>query len=414
MGKRLWVAIGLALAIAGCSTPKTASSVLQGAQDRMGHVSSIQYSGTGVNGFFGQALTAGQEWPRRELSSYARTINYDQRSASDKMGFAQPVFGGQQQNAHVNGDKAWNIGQSGPNPRLAAAEERQLHIWLTPHGFLKEAIAADDATLSQEEGGADVISFTALGKFRVSGTIDVQNLVTSVATTIANPVLGDTDLVATYSDYKDFSGVQFPTKILIVQGGFPVWDLTITNVTPNAPFDLPVPEAVQAATIPPVRAVSTKVADGVWQRDRRFPSQRRRGIRRVPRDCGSAVERRALAGGVGGGQEAGAEQAGAVRADHPSSLDHSGGLRTYVAEGATVVTHQSNVPYFERTLTAPATLVPDMQAKSPKAAQLPGRVGQVRHYRRQADDRGLRDLRRHPHQRVHAHLSSSAEDPSGS
>ena len=26
-------------------------------------------------------------------------------------------------------------------------------------------------------------------------------------------------------------------------------------------------------------------------------------------------------------------------------FDHSGGLRTYVAEGATVVTHQSNVPY---------------------------------------------------------------------
>jgi glyoxylase-like metal-dependent hydrolase (beta-lactamase superfamily II) len=37
-------------------------------------------------------------------------------------------------------------------------------------------------------------------------------------------------------------------------------------------------------------------------------------------------------------------------------FDHSGGLRTYVAEGATVVTHQSNVPYFEKTLTAPATL----------------------------------------------------------
>ena len=48
-------------------------------------------------------------------------------------------------------------------------------------------------------------------------------------------------------------------------------------------------------------------------------------------------------------------------------FDHSGGLRTYVAEGATIVTHQSNVPYFEKTTTAPATIAPDMQAKSPKA-----------------------------------------------
>ena len=27
--------------------------------------------------------------------------------------------------------------------------------------------------------------------------------------------------MATYSDYKDFSGVQFPTKIVVTQGGFP-------------------------------------------------------------------------------------------------------------------------------------------------------------------------------------------------
>ena len=53
-------------------------------------------------------------------------------------------------------------------------------------------------------------------------------------------------------------------------------------------------------------------------------------------------------------------------------FDHSGGLRTYVAAGATVVTHQSNVPYFEKTLTAPAILVPDMQSKSGRKPSLQG------------------------------------------
>ena len=66
-----------------------------------------------------------------------------------------------------------------------------------------------------------MISFTALGKYKVDGTIDAQNHVTRVETKIPNPVMGDTDVVATYSDYKDFSGVQFPTKILVEQGGFP-------------------------------------------------------------------------------------------------------------------------------------------------------------------------------------------------
>ena len=79
-----------------------------------------------MNAFFGQALTAGQEWPRREMSSYTRSINYEQRSARDEMNFAQPTFGGQQQNTQVNGDKAWNVGPNGPAPQLATAEERQL------------------------------------------------------------------------------------------------------------------------------------------------------------------------------------------------------------------------------------------------------------------------------------------------
>src|SRR5205807_1019357 len=48
-------------------------------------------------------------------------------------------------------------------------------------------------------------------------------------------------------------------------------------------------------------------------------------------------------------------------------FDHSGGLRTYVAEGASVVTHASNTAFFEKTFMAPATIVPDAQAKARKA-----------------------------------------------
>ena len=132
MNKRLWLVTGLAVVITGCSAAKDANSVLQDAQEAMGTVSSIQYSGTGMSGDFGQSLTAGQEWPRRELSSFTRSVSYDQRAARQELNFAQPVFGGQQQNAQVSGDKAWNVGLRGPVSRPGAAEERQLQIWLTP------------------------------------------------------------------------------------------------------------------------------------------------------------------------------------------------------------------------------------------------------------------------------------------
>jgi glyoxylase-like metal-dependent hydrolase (beta-lactamase superfamily II) len=372
MDKKLWLAVGLALAIAGCSTTKDANGVLQDAQTAMGNVNSIQYSGTGMNAFFGQALTAGQEWPRRELSSFTRAVNYEQRSGRDELNFAQPTFGGQQQNAQVNGDKAWNMGPNGPVPQLAAAEERQLQIWLTPHGFIKGAIAAGDATLTTPTEGTNVISFTALGKYKVDGTIDAQNLVTKVETKVPNPVLGDTDLVATYSDYKDFGGVQFPTKILVEQGGFPVWDLTVANVTPNAPLDVPIPETVQAATVAPVQTASTKLADGVWH----ITGGSHHSVLVEFNDYlavaeAPLTEERSLAVLAEAKKLVPNKPVRYVLTTH-HHFDHTGGLRTYVAEGATVVTHQSNVPFLENALAAPATIAPDTQAKSMKRPTFQG------------------------------------------
>ena len=370
MAKTWWLATGLALTVA-CSGAKDTGSVLRDAESAMGAVTSIQYSGTGMNAFFGQALTAGEAWPRRDLAGYTRTINYEQRAAREELNFAQPVFGGQQQNTQVNGDKAWNVGPNGPASQPAAADERQLHIWLTPHGFLKAAAAATDATMTEDEGSRR-ISFTTLGKYKVEGAIDGQNHVTRVATQVPNPVLGDTDLVATYSDYRDFGGVQFPGKILVEQGGFPLWDLTITSVTPNAALDLPVPDAVANATIAPVQTMSTQLAPGVWHvtggshHSVVVAFDEYVAVAEAPLD-----EQRSTAVLAEVKKLAPDKPVRYVLTTH-HHFDHIGGLRTYAAEGATIVTHQSNVDYLEKTLTAPATISPDMQAKSPRMPMLHG------------------------------------------
>jgi len=308
------------------------------------------------------------------MSSFTRAVNYEQRSARDEMNFAQPTFGGQQQNTQVNGDKAWNVGPNGPAPQLATAEERQVAIWLTPHGFLKGAASANDVVLSGTEG-ASVISYTAHGKYKLEGTIDAQSHVTKVATKIPNPVMGDTDLIATYSDYKDFSGVKFPTKILVEQGGFPLWDLNVTSVTPNAPVDLPVPEAVASATLPAVQATSTKLANGVWHvtggshHSLVVEFNDHLAVIEAPLD-----EARSEAVIAEARKLVPKKPLKYVLTTH-HHFDHSGGLRTYVAEGATIITHQSNVPYFQKTLIAPATLSPDTQSKAAKMPTLQGVTG---------------------------------------
>jgi glyoxylase-like metal-dependent hydrolase (beta-lactamase superfamily II) len=370
MNNKLWPVIVTCLATAACS--KTAQSVLSDAQDAMGSVNSIRYSGAGANGNFGQALLAGKEWPRRDLTSYSRTINYTQKSASEEIVFAQPVFGGQRQNPVVNGDKAWNVTPNGPVAQPAAAEGRQLRIWLSPHGFIKGAMDSGNAMLSAGSDGSSVVTFKALGKYDVAGTIDGQGMVTKVETKLPDPVLGDTPVTAAYSDYKDYNGVKFPSKIVETQGGSMVLDLTVNNVQPNASADFAVPAPVQSATVPPVTVMSTKLADGVWH----VTGGSHHSLVVGFNDFIAVVEAplnedRSLPVIAEAKKLVPNKPIRYVISTH-HHFDHSGGLRSYVAEGATVVTHESNKSYFEQTFKAPATLVPDVQAKSPKAPTIQG------------------------------------------
>src|SRR5262249_19708594 len=49
-----------------------------------------------------------------------------------------------------------------------------------------------------------------------------------------------------------------------------------------------------------------------------------------------------------------------------SHIDHSSGLRAFVAEGTTILTYQSNKAYLEKTLSLPHTLNPDKAQQNGK------------------------------------------------
>jgi glyoxylase-like metal-dependent hydrolase (beta-lactamase superfamily II) len=52
--------------------------------------------------------------------------------------------------------------------------------------------------------------------------------------------------------------------------------------------------------------------------------------------------------------------------------DHSGGLRGVVAAGIPILTHEVNIPFYQKMLRNPATLEPDQLAKNPRAPILEG------------------------------------------
>ena len=58
-----------------------------------------------------------------------------------------------------------------------------------------------------------------------------------------------------------------------------------------------------------------------------------------------------------------------------SHFDHAGGLRTYAAEGATIVTQAGNIPYYQQVWSNPRTIAPDRLARSGRTPVFEGIVG---------------------------------------
>ena len=373
----------LLLVAAGCGEPAGTLNAARAAL-HADTTRSITFSGSGRWYQFGQSPSAELPWPPFDVSTYTATIDYDAPAARVEMTRLQVVEPGRERptpveqrvDQYVNGMSAWNLPvppataapgpPPAPQPQPAAIEERVMEIWTTPHGFLRAA-AANNATSAATAGGSTV-SFTVNGTHRYVGTINAQNQVTAVETWIDNPVLGDTPVQFTYSDYREIGGVSFPGRIVRTQGGHPVLEISVSSVTANSPTSFPVPTDVASATTPRVTVTSESLAPGVhYLRGGSHHSVAVEQADHVVVVEAPQNEARSLAV-IAKIKETipGKPIRYLVNTHH--HFDHSGGLRTYVDEGATIVTHQSNKAFYERAWAAPRSLAPDRLAQSKKAA----------------------------------------------
>jgi glyoxylase-like metal-dependent hydrolase (beta-lactamase superfamily II) len=340
-------------------------------------VKSIQYAGSGVNFQVGQNYSPDLPWPRFIVKSYTRAVNYETAALRDELvrlqgedpprgGGGQPVRGEQRQIFVLNGDVTWTVAGDVVNPTPVALIERQLQLWTTPHGVVKAA-TANKATVQGR-----VISFTVPGKYRVKATIDGQNMVERIDAVAPHAVLGDVPVEIRYSDYRDFSGVKFPTKIKQTIGAHPALELTVSDVQPNVAVDLPVPDPVRQTPAPYARVTSQMVAEGVW-----FLSGGSHNSALIEmKDHLILVESplnedRAVAVLAEVKNLVANKPIKYVVATH-HHFDHTGGLRAVAAEGAAVIAHEVNKAFLDKVLTAPATVSPDRLAKSGKKSTVEG------------------------------------------
>jgi len=341
-----------------------------------GSLKSIQVTASGVNYQVGQNAAPSLPWPKFNVKSFTRSVNYETASLRDELvrtqaedpprgGGGQPVRGEQRQHFALSGDHAWNVVGDVATPAPITLADRQFQLWATPHGVVKAALAGNPTVAGR------VIALSAPGRYSLRATLDDRWLVEKVEGLVANPVLGDIPVVITYGEYKDFAGVKFPTKIRQSAGGAPSLDVTVTDVQPNAAVAVAVPDPVRnarAATY--YSTVATQmVADGVWY----LTGGSHHSVVIEMKDHVIVVEgplndQRALAVLAETRKLVPSKPIRYVVNSH-HHFDHSGGLRAFAAEGVTIVTHEVNRPFYERAFAVPATVSPDHLARAGRPAR---------------------------------------------
>lgn len=365
--------LALLAALAGAWVSVAAQGdLIQDAARAMGasNLQSIQYSGTGSIFLVGQAPGPGAPWPRFELAKYVASVNYEpavMREETVRRDVDFPPRGG--------GAGPFNpkTGQGGMRPipgdvmqsvvRDGRTEAGLLQIWMTPHGFIKGAVANNAKVKGR------TISF-AVGRHIVTGTLNDQNLVESIETRIANNILGDVPVRLAFSGYQDFSGITFPSRIVQTQAGHPTLDLNVSDVQPNstAANELSVsgpPPAARPSS--PVTTEPQKIVDGVWFLDGGAPMSvlvefsDHVVILEAPQN-----DDRTQATIAAVTQLLPTKPIRYVVNTH-HHFDHSGGVRGYVAAGIPILTHEKNKSYWERILQNPFTLEPDRLARASRS-----------------------------------------------
>jgi glyoxylase-like metal-dependent hydrolase (beta-lactamase superfamily II) len=377
--RKLGLIAALAAFVMGFTGPVAAQSLDQLAK-AMGadKVKTVQIKGQGFYYHLGGSALADEPWPKFNLKSYDFTANYETASAVIDLtltqfldpprgaGF-QPIRGELMRRARISGDVGWGInrrGRTGPSRSTAPA----IHaLWTSPHGVIKaaEAAGAKVAVDRSNDGNAYHVDIAKPGAFKARAHFGPDGLLRRVDARLADEVLGDMRAVTTYSDYKQVDGINFPTRMTLSYGPHPALEVRFTDVKFNQPADIQPPKGLKPRR---ERVRADKVAEGVW-----YMTGGSHHSVAIEMADHVIVYEAPLSSARGEAVIAAVKKTipgkpirTVINSHH--HFDHSGGLRAFVAEGATIVTHRTNKPFYVKAYAAPRTLRPDRMAREGRMA----------------------------------------------
>ena len=393
------LALGLAHVVmfAGNAIAQDAKTVIANAQKALGDVKSITYSGSAKDVAFQQCGAnkadmncRGTHDPMRPIDNYVRVIDLS-APLSRATGVTNNIGAGGSTTIVPGGTFVQQV--TAQQADVSQPWNQSLELYLTPWGFLKGA-AENNATVTKRSGHT-VLTWSPKvmapsGKpYTISGYVDGKNMIDRVETAFGENIMGDMQIVQTYSGWKDFGGGAIaPAKITQTRGGWPFFEVNVTSAKAN-PADVatiavpPPPPAGRGGPggggpgrgpAPALMVTTDKLGDGLWKLTTGAGSYDSIIVEfkdyLMMLEAGQS-EARALAYLAEIKKLVPNKPIRYVWNSHPHS-DHTGGLPTLVAEGATIVTQKNNVAFLEKALNTPRTLLNDTLAKNPKKAKVEG------------------------------------------
>jgi hypothetical protein len=385
MKSLLVLAIGLLAACAQTPPERQvidAAAAALGGKDRLLAVRTLTIDGEGSAPNLGQNLVPDGDLPVWKITEFTRTIDpANARMRMQQVRTAQFLFAGaltQRQTQGLDGDIAFNVGQNGMPVRASDVAVRDRRIELLHHPMTIVGAALDPAakvTSLHEFGQERVVDVTtARGEVLTLAIDKTTGLPTRVTSMSDQPNLGDVAIETSFAAYEDVGGLKMPKRLTTKIDKYVQLDLQVArNIVDGDAGDLAAPADVKSAPAPAPPAVNVtveEVAKGIWwlagsgnHRSVVFEFDDHLTLFEVPvseaRSAAVIAKARTLST---------KPLTHAVVSHH--HFDHSGGLRTAVAEGLTIVTYRGNEAFFKDLVARKHTIVPDALEKKPQPLKL--------------------------------------------
>lgn len=195
--------------------------------------------------------------------------------------------------------------------------------------------------------------------------VDRAGLPVRITSRSHHPNLGDVVDSTSFAEYQTVNGVRLPSRLTTKVDAFTTSDLRISRQRVNA--DLGALPAVQDPVPAPPNVTAESIGTGAWL----LAGQSHHSVLLEFRDHLTLID--APQSDVR--TQAVIARAKALVPGKPLTqlvtthhhFDHTAGVRTAMAEGMVVITHEGNRAHFEALAKRPYTISPDGLAKSPRA-----------------------------------------------